>query len=310
MQLSLFPEIIPNQFLLFPHLPKIKKEDVDEAYMHEPKPPVVYPESDGKPMAENTEHFDLLTMIKSALDVLFEDDPEVFVAGDLLWYPVKGNPRTKVAPDVMVAKGRPKGRRGAYVQHREGDIAPQVIFEILSPGNTSKEMRKKHHFYSKHGVVEYFMYNTKNKEVTLFIRVGEYLVTALPFLNNHSALLNIRLEVIEGELKVVRPDGSIALTYSEQHQQWQKVEKEIKEEKQARLEAQQEAKAERLEKERAKQEVEAERLEKERAKQEAEAERLEKERAKQEAEAERLEKERALKELEILRAMIKKRDED
>ncbi|MDX2302065.1 MAG: Uma2 family endonuclease [Microscillaceae bacterium] len=287
MQLSLFPDIIPNQLSLFPNYAPKVQNSTKEMLQPESELALTYPESDGKPMAENTEHYDLLTMIKSALDVLFEDNPEVFIAGDLLWYPVKGDPKIKVAPDVMVALGRPKGRRGAYVQYKEGGVAPQVIFEILSPGNSNREMQRKHHFYSKYGVVEYFVYHTKSREITLQIRVGDYLVTALPFLNNQSALLGIRLEVIDGALKVIRPDGSIALTYSEQHQQWKKVEEEVREEKLARKEAEEEAKTER---------------------EKAEAERLEKERAQQEAEAERLEKERALAELELLRELLKRQN--
>jgi hypothetical protein len=35
---------------------------------------------------------------------------------DLLWYPVRGQPRLRMAPDVLVALGRPKGYRGSYRQ--------------------------------------------------------------------------------------------------------------------------------------------------------------------------------------------------
>ncbi len=40
----------------------------------------------------------------------------------------------------MVAFGRPKGERGSYQQWKENNIPPQVVFEILSPGNTQTEM--------------------------------------------------------------------------------------------------------------------------------------------------------------------------
>jgi hypothetical protein len=39
-------------------------------------------------MAENTEQYEWLVKIKENLEILFADDPDVFVAGDLLWYPV------------------------------------------------------------------------------------------------------------------------------------------------------------------------------------------------------------------------------
>ena len=58
--------------------------------------------------------------------IVFRDDPNVFVAGDLLWYPVEGDPKTRMAPDTMVAFGRPKGYRGSYKQWVEGGSRPIV----------------------------------------------------------------------------------------------------------------------------------------------------------------------------------------
>ena len=96
---------------------------------------IIYPDSDGKPMADNTKQFRWIVTIKENLELLFADHSDVFVAGDLLWYPVEGNNRLCQAPDVMVAFERPKGDRGSYKQWEENNIAPQVVFEILSPGN-------------------------------------------------------------------------------------------------------------------------------------------------------------------------------
>ena len=94
-------------------------------------------------MSDNTKQFRWITVIKSSLDWLFQDEELVFVAGDLLWYPVEGNPKYRVAPDAMVVFGRAKGDRGSYKQWEEDNIAPQVVFEILSPGNTEGEMERK-----------------------------------------------------------------------------------------------------------------------------------------------------------------------
>jgi len=49
------------------------------------------------------------------LEWLFQDDPNVFVAGDLLWYPTEGNNVIRAAPDAMVIFGRPKGDREALI---------------------------------------------------------------------------------------------------------------------------------------------------------------------------------------------------
>lgn len=54
--------------------------------------PIIYPTSDGKPMADNTRQFRWIVTIQGGIDALFRDDPNVFVAGDLLWYPVEGKP--------------------------------------------------------------------------------------------------------------------------------------------------------------------------------------------------------------------------
>jgi Uma2 family endonuclease len=96
---------------------------------------IIYPDSDGQPMADNTLQLEWIFIIKENLDWLFADREDVFVASDLLWYPVEGRPDIRRAPDALVAFGRPKGYRGSYIQHREGGVAPHVVFEILSPNN-------------------------------------------------------------------------------------------------------------------------------------------------------------------------------
>ena len=54
---------------------------------------IEYPDSDGQPLSDNTLQFAWITLIKENLEWLFAKTPEVFVAGDLLWYPVEGNPK-------------------------------------------------------------------------------------------------------------------------------------------------------------------------------------------------------------------------
>jgi hypothetical protein len=47
------------------------------------QPEVIYPDSDGQPMANNTEQFRWIVVIQQNLDWLYADDLNVFVAGDL-----------------------------------------------------------------------------------------------------------------------------------------------------------------------------------------------------------------------------------
>ena len=93
-------------------------------------------------------------LIKLGLEACFTDRYDVFVAGDLFWYPVEGRPDIRLAPDILAVIGRHKGHRGSYMQWVEDHIPPQVVFEILSPGNRSGEMAKKFEFYRRYGVEE------------------------------------------------------------------------------------------------------------------------------------------------------------
>ena len=145
-------------------------------FLHHYDPDNPYPDSDGLPMAENTEKYDWLVKIKENLEILFAARTDVFIAGDLLWYPVPDRTLAyPVAPDVMVAFGRPKGRRGSYRQWEEDGIAPQVVFEILSPANSALEMQTKKVFYDQHGVQEYYVYDPNTNRLEVWMRQAKHL---------------------------------------------------------------------------------------------------------------------------------------
>lgn len=120
---------------------------------------IIYPDSDGQPISDNTKQFQWMVVIKENLELIYADNPDVFVAGDLLWYPVEGSNKIRQAPESMVAFGRPKGDRGSYQQWKEDNVPPQVVFEVLSPGNRRAEMNRKLLFYGRYGVEEYYEYD-------------------------------------------------------------------------------------------------------------------------------------------------------
>jgi Uma2 family endonuclease len=168
----------------------------------------LYPDSDGQPMSDNTKQFYWIVLIKENLEILFADDPQVFVAGDLLWYPVQGRPDVRVAPDVIVAFGRPKGDRGSYKQWEEGNITPQVVFEILSPGNTVLEMSKKLLFYEHYGIQEYYLYDPAQDVLGGFIRGDENTLEPVAELQSWiSPRLGIRFELTDSGLVIFQPSG-------------------------------------------------------------------------------------------------------
>jgi Uma2 family endonuclease len=177
---------------------------------------IEYPDSDGKPMSDNTKQFRWITTIKYNLDWLFSNDEHVFVAGDLLWYPIEGNPKRRVAPDVMVAFDRPKGDRGSYKQWLEGDIAPQVVFEILSPGNTINEMSLKLAFYDRHDVEEYYVYDPDTNALTGWERENGYLTEILVMQDWISPRLRIKFDLsTPPELQIYQPNGELFSTFEQ-----------------------------------------------------------------------------------------------
>lgn len=174
-------------------------------------PPVLiepdYPDSDGEPMADNTLQAWWMMLIYQNLAILFRDDPEVFLAFNLLWYPVRSHPEIRAAPDVFCVRGRPRGHRGSYKQWEEGNLPPQVVFEILSPGNSKAEMAEKLAFYERYGVEEYYLYDPETDDLSGWRRVRGRL-RALRTVNGWcSPRLGITFDQSGAELVIRNPDG-------------------------------------------------------------------------------------------------------
>jgi len=195
---------------------------------------VIYPDSDGQLMADNTLQFEWIVTIKGGLEALFADRPDVFVAGDLLWYPVEGRSDICRAPDALVVFGRPKGYRGSYRQWEEEQIVPQVVFEVLSPGNRVAEMARKLEFYNEYGVEEYYLYDPDEGSLAGWQRRDGRLHVIETMPGWVSPRLGIRFELVNDELQLIRPDGERFLTYVE-------LEQQRRQERAARQQAEQQA---------------------------------------------------------------------
>jgi Uma2 family endonuclease len=177
-------------------------------------PEIEYPDNDGKPLSDNTLQLKWIFTIVGGLEAVFRDNPDVFVAGDLLWYPVEGDNKTRQAPDAMVALGRPKGYRGSYMQWREGGIAPQVVFEVLSPKNRRREMDRKREWYIQFGVDEYYEFDPDRVRLRGWIREGGEPREILPMSGWTSPKLGIRFELGD-DLTIFGPDGQPFLPYEQ-----------------------------------------------------------------------------------------------
>ena len=182
-----------------------------------PVPPfgLVFPDSDGQPMAENTRQYEAIVTLKGNIEAFAPRT--AFVAGDHLIYVDAQNPAARQAPDVYVAFDRPRGHRGSYKVWEEGNIFPQVIFEVLGPSNTAAEMRGKRRFYFNWGAEEYYEFDPEAGTWLGFVLNAE---TGLPdqietMDNFTSPRLGMKFAFRPLELLVYRPDGSRFLSFQE-----------------------------------------------------------------------------------------------
>ena len=193
---------------------------------------VLFPDSDGKPMADNTEQYRWIVIIKENLEILFAAQDNVFIAADLLWYPVRSKIISPTAPDVMVVFGRQKGKRRSYRQWNEQNIPPQVVFEILSASNDADEMSRKLEFNNTYGVEEYYIYDPESFQLDGWLRQDGNLNKLWDTDGWVSPRLGIRFDTGQGELVIYRPDGQKFLTSVELEQRATRAELLLEQERQ------------------------------------------------------------------------------
>ena len=97
-----------------------------------PPAAIDYPESDGKPLAENDPQLHAIHYAFGALLLRYAARADVYVSADLLVYYEEGNPRVSVAPDVFVVFGVEDRMRGNYKVWEEGK-GPDFVLEVASP---------------------------------------------------------------------------------------------------------------------------------------------------------------------------------
>lgn len=123
---------------------------------------LVYPESDGKPMAETDLHCQVIIDLREALKSFFAHQPDVYVSGNLFIYYEEDNPRKNVAPDVFVVRGVGKRHgeqmRRVYKLWEEG-AAPCAVIEVTSSGTKNEDLQRKKALYAQLGVKEYFIFD-------------------------------------------------------------------------------------------------------------------------------------------------------
>lgn len=117
-----------------------------------------YPSSDGRPMAESDLHLEEMLYLIAALRDRYQEMQDVYVAGNLLLYYVRGDRKACLAPDVFVVKGVAKRRRKSYLLWKEGR-APSFVIEVTSESTRDEDIEKKRDRYERMGVEEYFLHD-------------------------------------------------------------------------------------------------------------------------------------------------------
>ena len=176
-----------------------------------------YPETDGKPMGETDIHIAQIIDLLFALTRYFREDPQVYVAADLLLYYVEGDPKEFVVPDVFVVRGVPKGERRIYKLWEEGR-APDVVFEITSASTRREDLGTKRVLYADLGVKEYFVFDPTGEDLRPPLRAfrlsgSEYQPLKEPVF---SEVLGLELQIVDKHLRLFDPrTGKRLLTPAE-----------------------------------------------------------------------------------------------
>ena len=178
---------------------------------------IVYPSSDGEPMAASDLQYVPLTETVSTLRVRFIDHADVYVAGDMLVYYQMNDNTVSVAPDIFAVFGATGNHpRDSWLVWREGK-APDFVMEMASPSTWERDVGEKRDIYAAMGVTEYWRFDPTGQCFTPAL-VGERLadgeyqtivVTEEPsgMLRGSSAVLGLDLGVETGlELRLYDPD--------------------------------------------------------------------------------------------------------
>lgn len=121
-----------------------------------------YPDSDGRPLADNDWQFTAILGAVGTLRAHFVARSDVYVFGDMLLYYVEGDPGKSVAPDVCVALGVPKRKRLVYKLWEEGK-PPDFVLEVASGRTWQQDRGRKRILYEQLGCTEYWRFDPRGE---------------------------------------------------------------------------------------------------------------------------------------------------
>ena len=199
-----------------------------------PETKIVYPETDGEPLAEGTAQYDALTETVNKLKGRYRTRADVAVIGNMLLYYEEGNNRASVAPDVFVVFGVENRPRPSYLLWMEGK-APDFVLEVASESTWREDAGRKREVYAQMGVAEYWRFDpTPDSRLMQPPLIGErWLAGAYvpiqvhgdPEWQGYSDVLGLEFRADGGQLQLFDPaTQTVLLDYLEQDAQVQAAE--------------------------------------------------------------------------------------
>ena len=197
---------------------------------------IIYPSSDGEPLAETYVHLYAILVTLEILKQYLQGQQATVLADQFLYY-AQGFPKLRVAPDVMVIFNVAPGGRDNYKIWEEKQV-PSVIFEITSEGTREKDTGYKKTLYEQLGVQEYWLFDPKGEWIEQKLK-GYCLEKDVyeEITDNRSEPLQLRLE-IESELiafyredtgeKLLAP-GELAKALKESEEKAERLKKKLEE---------------------------------------------------------------------------------
>ena len=178
-------------------------------------PPVHYPDSDGKPMAESGIHWLATVHAGVVLESHHLDRVDAHVCGNLFMYYEEGNPKAVVSPDLFVAYGVAKEPpRRVWKVWEEGKAA-DFILEVTSRSTKKEDEGAKARLYERLLVTEYWQFDPTGDYLDPELKGrklgqdGKYCEVALDVRNGglcgHSEVLGLDLTVKDGRLRFFDP---------------------------------------------------------------------------------------------------------
>ena len=116
----------------------------------------LYPESDGKPMAETDHHIEAILRMRLIFRSYYADTPDAYVSGNLMMYYEDTRPPKAVSPDLLISFGVGKKPRRTHKIWEEGK-PPDFVVEFSSKGTVQNDLNNKMELYARLGISEYFL---------------------------------------------------------------------------------------------------------------------------------------------------------